>query len=40
VATAAELPSVEVTVDEAVALEAAAAVTPSAEVDADTAASE
>ncbi|MDX6255910.1 MAG: small subunit ribosomal protein [Frankiales bacterium] len=40
VATAAELPSVEVTVDDAVALEAAAAITPSAEVVADTAASE
>jgi small subunit ribosomal protein S16 len=40
VATAAELPSVEVTVDEAIALEAAAAETPSAEVTADVADSE
>jgi small subunit ribosomal protein S16 len=37
VATAAELPSVELTVDEAVALEAAAVETPSAEVAADVA---
>jgi small subunit ribosomal protein S16 len=40
VATAAELPSVEVTVDEAIALEAAAVETPSTEVTADVADSE